>query len=103
MKTLATIALLLASSSAALAAQPRTVATDWIACPDKQHLEESTMMIANGNTNGGILHAALNSCVMIGAGETVLVQDQELISGLASFRRKGQYRLYWTHRKALSR
>lgn len=101
MKTLA-IALSLASS-AALAAQPRTVATDWIACPDKQHLEESTMMIANGNTNGGILHAALNSCVMIGAGETVLVQDQEIISGLASFRRQGQYRLYWTHRKALSR
>lgn len=102
MKTLTAIALLLASS-AALAAQPRTVATDWIACPDKQHLEESTMMIANGNTNGGILHAALNSCVMIGVGETVLVQDQEIISGLASFRRQGQYRLYWTHRKALSR
>ena len=102
MKILTTITLLLASS-AALAAQPRTVATDWIACPDKQHLEESTMMIANGNTNGGILHAALNSCVMIEAGETVLVQDQELISGLASFRRQGQYRLYWTHRKALSR
>ena len=102
MKTLTAVTLLLASS-AALAAQPRTVATDWIACPDKQHLEESTMMIANGNTNGGILYAALNSCVMIGAGETVLVQDQELVSGLASFRRQGQYRLYWTHRKALSR
>lgn len=102
MKILTTITLLLASSIA-LAAQPRTVATDWIACPDKQHLEESTMMIANGNTNGGILHAALNSCVMIGAGEMVLVQDQEIISGLASFRRQGQYRLYWTHRKALSR
>ena len=102
MKTLATISLLLASSIA-LAAQPRTVATDWIACPDKQHLEESTMMIAGGNTNGGVLHAALNSCVMISAGETVLVQDQEIISGLASFRRQGQYRLYWTHRKALNR
>lgn len=102
MKTLTTIALLLASSIA-LAAQPRTVATDWIACPDKQHLEESTMMIAEGNTKGGILHAALNSCVMIEAGEMVLVQDQEILSGLASFRRKGQYRLYWTHRKALSR
>lgn len=102
MKTLATISLLLASS-AALASQPRTVTTDWIACPDKQHLEESTMMIANGNTNGGVLYAALNSCVMIETGETVLVQDQEIISGLASFRRKGQYRLYWTHRKALSR
>lgn len=102
MKTPTTIMLLLVSS-AALAAQPRTVTTDWIACPDKQHLEESTMMIANGNTDGGVLHAALNSCVMIETGETVLVQDQELISGLASFRRKGQYRLYWTHRKALSR
>ena len=102
MKILTTITLLLASSIA-LAAQPRTVATDWIACPDKQHLEESTMMIANGNTNGGVLHAALNSCVMIEAGETVLVQNQEIFSGLASFRRKGQYRLYWTHRKALSR
>lgn len=102
MKAITTIMLLLASSTA-IASQPRTVTTDWIACPDKQHLEESTMMIANGNTDGGILHAALNSCVMIEAGETVLVQDQELISGLASFRRKGQYRLYWTHRKALSR
>ena len=102
MKTITTIALLLASSIA-LAAQPRTVATDWIACPDKQHLEESTTMIAEGNTRGGILHAALNSCVMIEAGEMVLVQDQEIISGLASFRRKGQYRLYWTHRKALRR
>ena len=102
MKTLTTIALLLASS-VSLASQPHTVATDWIACPDKQHLEESTMMIAGGNTNGGVLHAALNSCVMIGAGETVLVQDQEIISGLASFRRHGQYRLYWTHRKALNR
>lgn len=102
MKTLTAIAILLASS-AAIAAQPRTVATDWIACPDKQHLEESTMMIADGNTKGGILHAALNSCVLIEAGETVLVQDQEIISGLASFRRQGQYRLYWAHRKALSR
>lgn len=102
MKTIAAIALLLASS-VSLAAQPRTVATDWIACPDKQHLEESTMMIANGNANGGVLHAALNSCVMIEAGEMVLAQDQEIISGLASFRRQGQYRLYWTHRKALSR
>lgn len=102
MKTLTAIAILLASS-AAIAAQPRTVATDWIACPDKQHLEESTMMIADGNTKGGILHAALNSCVLIEAGETVLVQDQEIISGLASFRRQGQYRLYWVHRKALSR
>ena len=102
MKTIIAISLLLASSIAQ-AAQPRTVATDWIACPDKQHLEESTMMIAGGNTNGGVLHAALNSCVMISAGETVLVQDQEIISGLASFRRQGQYRLYWTHRKALNR